>query len=276
MLLNAEPEQFSLQFDPKHCMPEDTVLLFQGDDILLREGETQTRMPIWQDVCNVPLSDTPKHAFTQGTRRVFICNVEISQAPNGLVVESIRAFRTLVPEQDAFMLVTAYHLHRWYAQNRFCGVCGGMMMQTEKERALRCESCGAIRYPSISPAVIIAITDQDRLLLARNAYGVFKHFSLIAGYVEVGESLEQAARREILEEVGLRVKNLRYMASQPWGLSQSMMVAFHAEVDGEPTITLQESELAEAQWFTRDTLPDHAGPVSIAYTLIDLYRHGQL
>ena len=276
MLVNAEPERFSLLYDPNPCLPEDTVLLFQGDDVLLRESEAQSSLPQWRDFEGCDLSEKPMHAFTQGSRRFFIAHSELTQFPQGLVMRPIGFFRSLASLQDAFMLATAYHLHRWYVQNGYCGVCGRVMKPADTERALFCETCGAIRYPSISPAVIIAITHQERILLARNAHGAFKHFSLIAGYVEAGESLEQAARREIWEEVGLKVKNLRYISSQPWGLSQSLMVGFHAELDGEDEITLQESELAEAYWFTRDTLPDHAGPVSIAYTLIDLYRNGQL
>ena len=276
MLVNAEPEQFSLMYNPTPCAPEDTVLLFQGDTVLLRENESQSRFPTWRELSESVLIGTPMHAFTQGAQRFFLVDAEVTQAPAGLALAPLNVFRAFPSAQDAIALLTAYHLHRWYEQNRFCGVCGALMRAADSERALVCDQCGAVRYPTISPAVIVAITHQDQLLLARNAHGAFKHYSLIAGYVEAGESLEQAARREIREEVGLRVKNLRYIASQPWGLSQSLMVGFHAELDGDPTITLQESELAEAHWFTRDTLPDHAGPVSIAYTLIDLYRNGQL
>ena len=119
------------------------------------------------------------------------------------------------------------------------------------ERALGCESCGQVTYPTVSPAVSVAITQGDRLLMARNARGAFHHFSLIAGYVEPGESLEDTVHREVMEEVGLRVKNLRYVGSQPWGLSQSLMVGFHAGWGGGSP---QESELAEARWFHRSEI----------------------
>lgn len=111
-------------------------------------------------------------------------------------------------------------------------------------------------------------------MLARNARGVFRHYSLIAGFVEVGETLEQAARREILEEVGLHVRDIRYLGSQPWGLSQSLMVGFHATLDGCAQITLQESELAEAHWYTKDELPEYAGSTSIAYEIIQRFIQG--
>ena len=124
--------------------------------------------------------------------------------------------------------------------------------------------------------MIVAITDGDRILLARNARGEARHYALIAGYVEVGKTLAHAVRREVLEEVGLRVKNLRYLGDQPWGVSGSLMFAFHAELDGSPEITLQQSELADAQWFARDALAPSAHRVSIAFELIERFRRGEL
>ena len=133
-----------------------------------------------------------------------------------------------------------------------------------------------MNYPSVLPAVIVAITNNDRLLLARNAQNVFRFFSLIAGFVEVGETAEQAVHREVLEEVGLRVKNVRYVASQPWGISQSLMLGFAAELDGPDTIRLQESELAEARWFTREEVPIYESTTSIAFDIMAKFRLGQL
>ena len=123
--------------------------------------------------------------------------------------------------------------------------------------------------------MIVAITRGDSILLARSVRSTFRHHSLISGYVEVGETLEHAVRREVMEEVGLRLGPLRYLGDQPWGVSGSQMFAFQAEaLDGD--IRLQESELSEAGWFRRDELEPHGHTVSIALELIERFRTGAL
>lgn len=277
MLMNANPDRFSLTYENTPCKPEDTVLIFYQEEVLLRADEQGGRLPNLLDTLDVLGPLLPRHAFTFEDRRIFIVNAASAlRAGAHTVVDSVRTFRTMSPAQDAYSLLTAYHLAVWYRKNSFCGVCGQATQPAPSERALTCPSCGHMIYPTISPAVIVAITDEDRLLLARNAYGVFHHFSLIAGFVEVGETLEQALRREIMEEVGLRVKDIRYVASQAWGLSQSLMLGFHAQLDGSPEITLQTSELAEARWFSRQELPVDANLSSIAFETIDQFRKGQL
>lgn len=277
MLLNDAHDQFRLNYDATPCTPEDVLLHIAGDAVLLKTAGERITLPACKEFAAFPQPGALLHAFTQGAQRVFLgLPAERFQPPEGFAWEPVRIFRDLESGQDALFLILAYHLATWYSRHRYCGACGGPMHPAVEERALVCEHCGLMVYPQISPAVIVAIVDGDRLLLARNATGAFRHYSLIAGYVEVGESLEQAARREILEEVGLKVKHIRYMGSQPWGLSQSLMVGFCAELDGDATITLQTSELAEAQWFDAQSLPEHAGPASIAYALIERFRTGKL
>ena len=129
--------------------------------------------------------------------------------------------------------MSCWHLWAWYGRNRFCGRCAHPLVPDAAERALRCEGCGLVVYPAIAPAVIVAITRGDSILLARSVRSTFRHYSLISGYVEVGETLEHAVRREVMEEVGLRLGALRYLGDQPWGVSGSQMFAFQAEaLDG--------------------------------------------
>lgn len=143
---------------------------------------------------------------------------------------------------------------------KFCGRCGHPTIHSTTERACICPECGQIEYPKISPAVIIAIvdTEQDKILLTRYAGGSYRHWALVAGFVEVGETFKGAARREIMEEVGLKVSDLVYYKSQPWSFSDSAMIGFFAKLEGDPSITLQESELGEAKWFSREDVPDPA------------------
>ena len=277
MLINEHHAEFSLLIDTAPIVKNDKVFLFKGSDVLLRTGVQESRLPFWGDAADVPLKAPPRHAFAQGSVRFFIANVaDDAIAPVGLAWENMRVFRSMLPELDALLLNTARHLSVWYGSHRFCSNCGHPTRPHDSERALTCDTCGYVQYPSVHPAIIVALTDRDRLLLARNASGVFRKFSLLAGFVEVGESAEQAVAREVLEEVGLHIQHIRYLKSQPWGISQSLMLGFSAELDGPAEICLQETELAEARWFTRDNVPMHDSTVSIASHIMDLFQQGKL
>lgn len=160
MLLNEKSEQFSLIYDHRSCEPQDTILIFWGDQVLLRDTATFNTLPSWEEVGMTMAAEEPMHLFTQGTRRVFMANAMRDVTPAaGYAFEPIRIFRSLPHWEDAYCLTVANHLRIWYANNRFCGVCGGKKHPAPVERALVCEQCGHILYPTISPAVIIAITD---------------------------------------------------------------------------------------------------------------------
>lgn len=174
---------------------------------------------------------------------------------------------------DALFLLagTANHILHWEHMNRFCGRCGSMMEDKSDERAKVCPDCSNIVYPRISPAVITAVLYGDRILLAHNRNFRSGLYSLIAGFVEPGESLEQCVEREILEEVGVRVKNIRYFGSQPWSFPDSLMMAFTAEYDsGE--ITPDRSEITDADWYEAGDLPEIPSTDSIAGKLIRWFR----
>jgi NAD+ diphosphatase len=277
MLINERHTGFSLLYDPKPIDADDVLFAFKGNDVLLRAEADAGRLPLWRDVSGTFAADSLRHAFSQENHRFFIATAkENTPAPHGFVWENVRVFRTLIPVMDGTLLNAARHLSAWYTSHRFCGACGGPLHPDPVERALTCGHCGLTVFPSILPAVIVAVTNDDQLLLARNANGTWRHFSLIAGFVEVGETAEQTVRREVLEEVGLRVKNIRYTASQPWGFSQSLMLGFTAELDGPAKIVLQETELSEARWFSRAEVPKNNSTASIAFDLIERFRRGLL
>lgn len=148
------------------------------------------------------------------------------------------------------------------------------MTHSDKERAMICPECGNIQYPRISPVIMAAVTDGDKLLVTRYAGREYKGLALIAGFVEIGESIEGALRREVMEEVGLKVKNLRYFGSQPWGFSDSVISGFFADVDGSSQIRLDRDELSEAVWLSRDELPPQKTDISITAAMIEAFRKG--
>lgn len=181
----------------------------------------------------------------------------------------LRASYYKLPNHLYLMAGKCEELLYWDSNTRFCGVCGGMMkMHTEISK--RCENCGKEVWPQLATAVIVLVRRYNEILLvhARNFKGNF--FGLVAGFVETGETLEEAVKREVLEETGIHIKNIRYFGSQPWPYPCGLMVGFNAEYDsGE--IHLQHSELAAGAWFDKDNLPEIPEKLSIARQLIDSF-----
>jgi NTP pyrophosphohydrolases containing a Zn-finger, probably nucleic-acid-binding len=170
---------------------------------------------------------------------------------------------------DLFSLATKItHLRHWQKRTCFCGVCGASTVPLEEEEhARKCPRCASVFYPQIAPAVIVRIERDDTILLARNARFPGKMHSLIAGFVEPGESLEDTVRREIQEEVGLSVKNIAYLGSQPWPFPDSLMVGFSAQWEGGD-IRVDNKEIIAADWFSPEDLPNLPRSGSIAYRMI--------
>ncbi|WP_180022957.1 NAD(+) diphosphatase [Acinetobacter sp. YH16044] len=168
----------------------------------------------------------------------------------------------------------AVQLLEWRRNHRFCSKCGHATQQHATQYAMVCPSCSYNQYPRVNPCVITIITRGiDEILLAKNARNKTQMYSLIAGFVEVGETLEEAVRRETLEEVGLQIKNIQYLASQPWPFPSNLMMAFKAEYHGGE-IQIQENELSDAQFFKFDQLPEIPFKGSIAYAMIQHVMHG--
>ena len=149
-----------------------------------------------------------------------------------------------------FAAFTAYHLWKWYAENRYCGKCGGTNGYHQTERALQCRQCGHVIYPRINPAVIVGVTKGDSLLITRYRTG-YAHNALVAGFTEIGETAEQTVQREVMEETGVRVKNIRYYKSQPWGMAQDLLLGFFCEADRDGEIHMDANELKYAEWVNR-------------------------
>lgn len=185
-------------------------------------------------------------------------------------------FRTAEPQWQAFAGITGSQLHRWMKNHQYCGCCGERLRPSETERAFCCDKCGNVVYPRICPGVIVALTDGDRLLMTRYAGRPYKRYALVAGFTEVGETLEETVQREVMEEVGLKVKNIRYYGCQPWSFSDSLLVGFVADLDGSDEITLDENELAEATWFRREEIPRPQSLMSLTSTMMEAFRTGEI
>jgi NAD+ diphosphatase len=181
--------------------------------------------------------------------------------------------RQLHEQIDKSMLQAAFRavqILAWDETHRFCGACGEITVKKADEHAKVCPKCGHISYPRLSPAVIVAVTKGDRLLLARNKNFVSGMYSVLAGFVEAGETLEECVKREIKEEAGIEVKNIKYFGSQSWPFPNSFMLGFTAEHEsGE--IQIGEDEIADARWFSVEEIPNIPGKLSISRKLIDWF-----
>ena len=187
---------------------------------------------------------------------------------------SLQMIRSVRPMEVAFAAITGAQLDRWYHTRRFCGRCGSKMQRSDIERAMVCPDCGLTEYPKICPAVIVAVTDGDKLLVTRYANRPFRGWALIAGFVEIGETLEDTVRREVMEEVGLRVKNIRYYKNQPWAFTDTHLVGFYCELDGEAGITLDRNELCEGVWLAREDIPAWENDISLTAEMMERFRLG--
>jgi NAD+ diphosphatase len=190
--------------------------------------------------------------------------------PDGMVFQDLITLYEVLDE-DIFLLAgRAIQIMNWDKNHQFCGRCGVPTERVDYEMAKLCPECGLINFPRLSPAVITAIVKDQKLLMAKHSYGFKDRYSLIAGFVEPGETLEEAVRREIMEEVGLKVRNIKYFGSQPWPFPHSLMVGFTAEYDGGE-IRVDGQEILDAKWFSKDEVSPRSPKISIASELIDWF-----
>lgn len=216
----------------------------------------------------------PKNALHIGELHGCPCyaaDVESLPAIPGGEATPLRAIFQLAGAETFALAGRATQLLDWQNNHRFCGKCGTPTVMKASETAMQCPACGLLAYPRISPAVMVLVRDGDRLLLARSPHFKPGVFSALAGFVEPGETLEECAAREVREEVGIAIANLRYFHSQPWPFPNSLMVAFFADYAGG-TITPDPNEIEAADWFQLDALPLLPEPVSISRRLIEAAR----
>ena len=192
------------------------------------------------------------------------------EVPPGYVTSDLRGWLGRVEPGLFYLAGRAKQMVDLIRDNQYCGRCGEEMVNHTSDRARTCPSCRLINYPRISPSIIVLVRKGEDMLLARNANWPGGFYSTLAGFVEPGESIEQTVHREVKEEVGIRVKNVRYLGSQFWPFPNSLMLGFHCDYESGEFV-FEDKEIAEAKWFPYDSLPNVPGGTAISRWLIDAF-----
>ena len=275
MIQDIFPHVFHNEFHERSSLPGDLVTVLAGGKTYLTPSGT---FPTAAEVKALGVEEGDLVYLFEIDQTAFFLLRTIPDAVKAALAEhGTGVFRNMKPTYLALVGATALHLSAWYRANQFCGRCGGAMERDNAERAMRCPSCGQIVYPRINPAVLAAVRHRDKLLLTHYANRPnATRYALVAGFTEIGETLEDTVRREVMEEVHLPIKNIRYHGSQPWGFAGNIMVGFWADLDSEDeTVILDRSELDEGVWLSREEIPVEETPVSLTHTMIQLFRQGK-
>jgi len=254
---------------------------FAGTKLLVQQADSATEnLPRWEILTAADLQQqglTPIRSQYLGRLGERSCySAELAKdaiVPEGMRLQGLRQLYGSVDEAVFAVAGRAFQIMEWDRTHQFCGHCATPTTQLPEERAKRCPECSLVSYPRLSPAIIVLVSRGEELLLARAPRFPTGMYSVLAGFVEPGESLEETVAREVREEVGVELTNIRYFGSQPWPFPNSLMIGFTAIYAGG-AIVLEEKEIAAAAWFHKDKLPPIPPKLSIARKLIDWFVEG--
>lgn len=264
------------EYHPVPPKANDYILFFRDRKVLVKVMGDTFSFPDFQYTGEYypRIYTSYTYLFSIDQRNYYLIREESLDALPGYTMEDIIIFRNLGPQVNGFALITGYQLYNWYETRKFCGKCGHPLVPDTRERMMYCPHCKNTEYPKISPAVIVGVRNGNRLLMSKYAGGTARRYALIAGFAEIGESLEETVKREVMEEVGLKVKNIEYYKSQPWSLSSSLLMGFYCDLEGSDQIVLEEDELSEAQWFEREEIPYDDYDVSLTREMMIRFKKG--
>ena len=287
MIQDIEPQRFNNQYSNRR-EPEDhdMVLSFSEKMIFAKamDDENLLGFMTYGELQKITGCDRKignlVYLFSIDDTAYFLWNGDIRLTAPGYDYRSMYKTRACHPKTAVLAAATGWHLSLWYRTNRFCGACGERTVHDEKERMLRCPSCGRLIFPVIAPAVIVGVIDGDRIILTTYAGREYKRYALIAGFTEIGESAEQTVRREVMEEVGISDKNITYDKSQPWGYDSNLLMGYFCQADipegGDGHLTIDRQELATGEWVNRDDIPDYPEHLSLTHEMMVYFKeHGQ-
>ncbi len=246
---------------------KDIYFLFFNDELLVKSEDNKAVIPTTQDLDNLLLTNTECLGSING-QNCFYGELSNNLAiPTNMYFSKLKALTHQLTEDMFWLGGRANQLVNFNNDHKFCGRCGTIAQSLEGERAKKCPKCGLVNYPRISPAIIVAVVRDGKLLLAHNNQSPKDLYSVVAGFVEVGETFEECVVREVFEETGITVKNIKYFGNQPWPFPNSLMIGFIAEyASGE--IQVDGKEIGKANWYRSNEMPLTPDSISIAKKLI--------
>ena len=275
MIQDIAPDQMENAYRRKEPTPDSPVMHFRQGKILAVYDETEEaiRFPSFREY---PGDPECVYLFSISGKPYFLALSEAGIPENGerYSLQELRGLK-LRGNTDIFAAYTAYHLWNWYRVSRYCGACGAETAHDDRERAKVCPQCGNRIYPRINPAVIVGVTNGEKLLITRYKSG-FRHNALVAGFTEIGETAEETVAREVWEETGIRVRNIRYYKSQPWGMASDLLMGFYCDVDGDDTIHMDVDELRYAEWVPRKEIELQPSDYSLTNEMMRMFRDGKV
>ena len=268
MIQDIYPHIYNNTFEPGVKPSNDDVIFsFEEDQVLMKDVHQ------FYHYYEISKESNCYYLFSIDDTKFFLADLT---SLNHIKV-SFRTMRTFENQMLGFAAITAWHLYRWIQDNKYCGRCGHSMDFDQKERAMRCPHCSNIVYPKISPAVIVGITnDKGQILVTKYAHGYYQSYALVAGYYEIGETIEETVKREVKEETGLDVTDIQYYKSQPWSFSSSLLFGFWCKAHGDQPIQMDESELRVARWADRDEEINTLDNASLTSEMIQYFKQGKV
>jgi len=252
---------------------------FQGNKLLVHLEPSSVSIPCLVEFAELGITPLDQHYLGRlDNRHCYAVRLaEGTGPPAGMSFKGLRQVYGRLDEDLFWIAARAVQIVDWDRTHQFCGRCGTQLRIKTTERAKECPECGLLHFPRLAPAIIVLVERGRELLLARSRHFLPGIYSVLAGFVEPGESLEEAVVREVKEEIGIDVKEIRYFGSQNWPFPHSLMIGFTATYAGGE-ISLDDSEIEDAGWFTMDNLPPIPGKISIARKLIDWFieKHSQV
>lgn len=264
-----EPDNFV----PNHVLVEEVsgeswFFVFVGNELVCKSTQGVPEPITADDFRWFDMEVLGKHFLGHFSGRQCFGVRAKGPVPEGYAKVGLRALLGRTSLELFYLAGRAQQVVDFYHTHQFCGRCGAAMSNHDADRAMRCGQCKLVNYPRLSPSIIVLVTRGEEMLLARNAAWPQRMYSTLAGFAEAGESIEQTVHREVFEEVGLKVTNLKYFGSQSWPFPNSLMLGFHAEY-ASGDIVCQPGEIADAQWFTQNNLPATPPKTAISGWLIE-------